>query len=84
METAFAALPPDVRKVFDLPALMLSISQGVTPRRLGHSPQSFRVRRYGKAIPHIGRQSREIFPPNFTVMPKRGISLCMVSPITDQ
>ena len=35
----FAALPPDVRKVFDLPASVLWNSHGATPRQLGRSPE---------------------------------------------
>ena len=52
-----AALPPDVRKAFGLPARLFSLF-GLRPICWGEAPK-FNVNRNGSAsLPHIRRQSR--------------------------
>ncbi len=54
----FAALPPDVRQVCDLP-MNAQISEALCPEKLGRSPKGFQWSgRKVEDLPAIGRQSR--------------------------
>jgi len=56
--SAFAAVPPDVRKVYDLPPCF-RILVGLCPKRKGHSPKFQSDYREVVDLPHIRRHSRE-------------------------
>ena len=58
-EFQFAALPPDVRKVYDLPGSSNKRPWGYAPK-VGAKPQGeIKFARKVRDLPHIERQSRE-------------------------
>lgn len=64
----FAALPSDVRRVFDLP-IGVQISNGLCPESLGRSPQ--KIASYCRKVedlPHIRRRSRKGILVGFAVI----------------
>jgi hypothetical protein len=62
-----AALPPDVREVYDLPTARMDF--GAIPLKDGAQPQTQSHFREVRDLPHIGRQSRETHNPLPQLLP---------------